>query len=74
MGDSMSTISGAVLLLAVLAGVFALCWHGSITGGAALGVVGTVIGIAGGAFAVHSGVKAGATAAVAPTALNKEDN
>lgn len=60
-----SIIAGSVLLLAILAGVFTLTWHGDLTGGAALGVVGTIIGIASGAFAVHTGVSAGAKAALA---------
>lgn len=49
---------GAVLLLAlVLTGVFLLAWHKSITGTDALGVVTVIVGIAGGAFGVHLGVK-----------------
>lgn len=58
-----SVVCGTVLLLAVLAGIFVLVWHGSVTGEAALAVVATIVGIGGGAFAVHTGTSAGAKAA-----------
>ncbi len=56
-------ICGTALLLAVLGGIFALAWHGTFTGAEVFGLVTAIIGIAGGAFAVHSGVNAGANAA-----------
>lgn len=51
-------ISGTVLLLAILGGIFVLAWHKTLTGVEVLGVLSTIVGIAGGAFAVHSGVSA----------------
>lgn len=51
-------IGGIILLAIVLAGVFVLAWHKSITGADALGIVSVIVGIAGGAFGVHLGVKA----------------
>jgi hypothetical protein len=56
------TVCSTVILLAVLAGIFALAWHGIFTGAEVFGLVTSIIGIAGGAFAVHSGVKAGGRA------------
>ncbi len=56
-------ICGTALLLAILGGIFALAWHGTFTGAEVFGLVTAIIGIAGGAFAVHSGVNAGANAA-----------
>ncbi len=56
-------VCGTVLLLAILGGIFALAWHGTFTGAEVFGLVTAIIGIAGGAFAVHSGVNAGAQAA-----------
>lgn len=47
-------ICGTILLVAILAGLFVLVWHGSIAGGALLGVVGTVLGIVAGIFGVHT--------------------
>lgn len=51
------------MLLAILAGVFALAWHGTLDGAVTAGILTTIIGIAGGAFAVQQGVKAGSEAA-----------
>ncbi len=52
------TYCGTLMLLAVLAGVFTLAWHGTFTGAEAFGIVTAIIGIAGGIFGVHSGVSA----------------
>jgi len=60
--NNVSMIVGAVLLLAVLAGVFVLAWHRTVSGGEALTVVTAIVGIAGGGFAMHAGVKAGSDA------------
>lgn len=57
-----SIIAGTVLLLAVLAGVFVLAWHGTISGGEAMTVVISIVSLAGGILAVHSGVSAGGKA------------
>ncbi len=51
------------LLLAILGGLFTLVWHGSVSGTDAMVTITAIVGIAGGAFAVHSGVNAGAQAA-----------
>lgn len=59
-------ICGTVLLAAILAGLFILVWHGSIAGGALLGVVGTVIGIVAGIFGVHTVATAVAKANTGP--------
>lgn len=50
-------ICGTVILLAVLGGVFALAWHGTITGGAVVGIVATIVALAGGILGVHTGVR-----------------
>lgn len=50
-------VSGTVLLLAVLGGIFVLAWHGTIPGSAVVGIVSTIVGIAGGILGVHTGVK-----------------
>jgi len=60
---TIQTICGSILLLAILAGLFALVWHGSITGAAALAVVATIAAAAIGALAHSNGVTAGAEAA-----------
>jgi mannose/fructose/N-acetylgalactosamine-specific phosphotransferase system component IIC len=51
------------LLLGVLGGIFFLAYHGTVTGGEAMTIVVAIVGIAGGAFSVHSGVNAGSKAA-----------
>ncbi len=56
-------ICGSAILVVILGGTFALGWHGTFTGAEVFGLVTAIIGIAGGAFAVHSGVNAGANAA-----------
>lgn len=77
MGNSTNVICGTVLLLAVMAGIFVLTWHGTISGGEAITMATAIVGIAGGAFAVHAGVKAGSSAAspvvqpIAPTKPTK---
>lgn len=56
-------ICGTLLLLGVLALIGVLALHGTVTGANAMEAIIAVIGIAGGTFAVHTGVNAGANAA-----------
>jgi hypothetical protein len=68
--DYINVICGTVLLVTILVGVFALAWHGTLDGAVTAGILTAVIGIAGGAFAVQQGVKAGSEAAnTIPTAV-----
>lgn len=50
-------VSGTVLILAVLAGIFVLAWHGTVPGSAVVGIVSTIVGIAGGILGVHTGAR-----------------
>lgn len=62
-------IAAAALLALILGGMFALVWHGSISGTDALVLVGAIVTALLGIFGVHTGVNAGAKAALAqPTA------
>lgn len=63
MNTTVLTICGTVLLLAVLTVITVLALHGTILGIEAIGAITTIIGIGGGAIAVHAGVNAGAKAA-----------
>ena len=66
MNGSRSTvlvICGTALLLAVLGSIVALALKGTVSGSDAMVTITAIVGIAGGAFAVHSGVNAGAQAA-----------
>lgn len=64
-------ICGTVVLIGVLASIVALAFHGTVAGSDAMVAITAIIGIAGGAFAVHAGVNAGATAAnTIPIAAN----
>lgn len=65
-------ICGTVLLLAVLGGVFALAWHGTVTGHDAIVVVTTIVAIAGGALAVVGGGNAVGSAAAKHAAAMRE--
>ena len=56
-------IAGAALLLAVIASIVLLAWHGVLSSAEAFGLLSTIIALGGGALAVHSGAKIGATAA-----------
>lgn len=47
-------VCGTLLLLGVLGGVFALAWHGVVTGGQVVGVAMAVMGIAAVGFGIHS--------------------
>lgn len=58
-----NVISGTVILVTVLVGLFVLAWHKTILGVELVTIVTAIIGIAGGAFAHNSGVNAGASAA-----------
>jgi uncharacterized protein YaaW (UPF0174 family) len=60
-------IVAAVLLLSVVATVALLAWHGTLTGAEAFGALTTIISLGGGALAVHSGAKVGASAASPPS-------
>lgn len=66
MGNSIQTIAGTLLLLGVLGSITAMAIVGTVTGSDAMVAITAIIGIAGGAFAVHAGVSAGANAAGAP--------
>lgn len=55
-------VSACTLLALILAGLFVLVWHGSITGGEALAVVGGIVAALLSIFGVHTGVQAGARA------------
>lgn len=57
-------ICGTVLLLGVLAAITVMAIQGSVPGSDAMVAISGIIGIAGGALAVHSGVSAGASAAL----------
>lgn len=64
------TVGGIAVLLAVVAVIASLAWHGTLSGAEAYGALTTIITLGGGALAVHSGAKVGARAAgvVDPTA------
>ncbi len=51
-------VCGTLLLIAILAGVFALAWHGTLTGTQALQVVMVIVALAGGVLGVHVGISA----------------
>lgn len=61
--DVISGVLGTLLLLAVLAGTIFLAYRHIIDGPATVAILSSIISLAGGALAVHSGVKAGAKAA-----------
>jgi hypothetical protein len=61
--SDIQTVAGAALLLAVLASVVFLAYHGTLSGAEAFGALTTIITLGGGALAVHSGAKVGARAA-----------
>lgn len=66
MNSTVQTIAGTVLLMSVLAAITAMAIVGTVTGSDAMVAITAIIGIAGGAFAVHAGVNAGANAAGSP--------
>lgn len=57
--NKLTTIFGGLTVLATLAGVFMLAWHGDIPGSAAVAVGTAALSSAGGALAVHAGAKLG---------------
>lgn len=61
-GSNIATAAATVIVVAIVAAVAALTWHGSITGEAAVALYASVLGgsLVGGA--VHVGVKQGARA------------
>jgi hypothetical protein len=61
--DVISGLFGCILLLAVLSGTVFLAYKHIIDGPATVAILSSIISLAGGALAVHSGVKAGAKAA-----------
>ncbi len=61
-------ICATAIIVVVLAGVFTLVWHGSVSGGDALALVGGIVTLVGGIFGVHAGVNAGANAATKTSA------
>ncbi len=64
--STVTVVCGTAILLAILGGLFALTWHGSISGRDALTDIGIIAAAAIGALGVHAGVKAGASAASPP--------
>lgn len=64
--STVTQICGSAILLGVLGAIVALALKGTVTGSDAMVAITAIIGIAGGAFAVHAGVSAGAKAAAAP--------
>jgi hypothetical protein len=61
--DVISAIIGAVLLLSVIGSAVFLAYEKIIDGPAIIAILVSIVSLAAGALAVHSGVKAGATAA-----------
>ncbi len=61
--DIISGFFGCILLLAVIGGTIFLANRHIIDGPATVAILSSIISLAGGALAVHSGVKAGARAA-----------
>ncbi len=59
-------VCGTLLLLGVIGAIVTLALHGTVAGAEAMVAITAIIGIGGGAFAVHAGVSAGANAAGAP--------
>lgn len=66
MNNTIQTIAGTIILVGVLAAITAMAIVGTVTGSDAMVAITAIIGIAGGAFAVHAGVSAGANAAGSP--------
>jgi hypothetical protein len=60
--NSATTICATILLALIVAGLFVLAWHGTITGGDAIGIVGGIVAALLGMLGVHTGVSAAATA------------
>ena len=65
-GNPIQTICGTLLLLGVLGVITTLAIQGTVAGSDAMVAITAIIGIAGGALAVHAGVSAGANAAGNP--------
>lgn len=63
MKESIREIGAYLLLLTVLGAIVFLAHTGVINGEAAVGILTSIVTLAGGALAVHTGVKAGADAA-----------
>lgn len=59
-------ICGTIIVVAVLALIGTLAIQGTVAGSDAMVAITAIIGIAGGAFANHAGVNAGANAAGSP--------
>lgn len=66
MNGAVQVIAGTLLLLGVLGAITAMAIQGTVAGSDAMVAITAIIGIAGGAFAVHAGVNAGANAAGSP--------
>ena len=65
MNQNIVAIIGGVLLLGVIASAVALAFHGTVSGDAVLALLGGIVAVGTGALAVHTGVNAGANAALA---------
>lgn len=64
MPEGSGTIAaGTAIVVTVLVGIFVLAWHGTLTGVEIVGIVTSIVSIAGGILGVHVGIKAGGTAA-----------
>jgi hypothetical protein len=63
MNETYRDAGAFVLLIAVLASIVFLAHEKIIDGPATVGIITTIVTLAGGALAVHSGVKAGSKAA-----------
>ncbi len=65
--NNLITICSTLLLVIILGGTFTLAWHTTISGDQALALIGGISTAALAIFGVHTGVKAGASAAATPT-------
>lgn len=66
MNSIAQVVAGTLLLLGVLTSITVMAIQGTVAGSDAMVAITAIIGIAGGAFAVHAGVSAGANAAGSP--------
>lgn len=64
-------ICGTILIAIILGGIFALAWHGTLTGAEASIIVTSIITGIIGVFGAHAGVKSGAKAAAAGVTATK---
>jgi hypothetical protein len=48
-------VAGGIVLSVVLGGLFALAWHGTISGAIVVGIVTTIVSVVAAIFGVHMG-------------------